>query len=93
MFNTGFGRYLTSIDPERRSWQWHLKNTIVLCTIHFARGISKAAGTERYPYSPHERMEALRTAPSKEKYMELCRLLIGMVFVICFKYICNTNIF
>ena len=38
-------------------------------------------------------MEALYTAPSKEKYMELCCLLIGMVFVICFKYICNINFF
>ena len=67
MFNIGFGRYLTSIDPERRSWQWHLKNTIVLCTIHFSRGILKAAGTERYLYSPYEYIEALYTALSKKK--------------------------
>ena len=67
MFNIGFSWYLTLINPKRRSWQWHLKNTIVLCTIHFTRGILKATGIERYPYSPYERIEALRTALSKEK--------------------------
>ena len=93
MFNIGFGQYLTLIDLKRRSWQWHLKNMIVLYIIHFVRGILKAVGIERYLYSPHKHIEALRTALSKEKYIELCRLLIGMVFIICFKYICNTNIF
>ena len=62
---------------------------IVLYIIYFARGISKAVGTEWYLYSPYEHMEALRTALSKEKYIELCRLLIGIVFIICFKYIYN----
>ena len=46
MFNIGFNQYLTLINPERQSWQWHFKNTIVLYTIHFAKGISKATGTE-----------------------------------------------
>jgi hypothetical protein len=93
MFNTGFSQYLTSIDPERRSWQWHLKNTIILYTIHFAKGISKTIGTEQYLYSPYKHIEALHTAPSKEKYIKLCRLLISIVFAIYFKYIYNINIF
>jgi hypothetical protein len=38
-------------------------------------------------------MEALRTALSKEKYIELYRLLIGIVFTIYLQYILNINIF
>ena len=66
---------------------------IVLYTIYFLRGILKATGIEQYLYSPHKRIEALRIALSKEKYMELCRLLIGIVFVIYFKHIYNINTF
>jgi len=57
---------------------------IVLYIIHFIKGISKAAGIERYLYLPYRRIKALCTALSKEKYIELYRLLIGIVFIICF---------
>jgi len=56
-------------------------------------GILKAVGIEQYLYLPYGRIEALYTAPSKKKYIELCRLLIGIIFVIYFKYIYNINIF
>ena len=66
---------------------------IVLYTIYFVRGILKVVGIEQYLYLLYKYIKALYTALNKEKYIELCCLLIGIVFIICFKYIYNTNIF
>jgi hypothetical protein len=55
---------------------------IVLYTIYCIRGILKAIGIKWYLYSPYEYIEALHTALSKEKYIELYCLLIGIVFII-----------
>ena len=51
----------------------------------------KAAGIEQYLYLPYKRIKALYIALSKKKYIELYRLLISIVFIICFKYIYNIN--
>lgn len=76
----GLGRYLTSIDPESRSWQWQLRNVIRFCEVHFRRSIEKATrGIERTLYSVHNRMESLLTAKDYEEWKEICNLIIGIL--------------
>jgi len=33
---------LSSIDPQRRPWDWHIKRTIIYCSVHFCRGIDSS---------------------------------------------------
>ncbi|CAG8980989.1 hypothetical protein HYALB_00013550 [Hymenoscyphus albidus] len=73
---SGFGRYLAEVDVLNRSWQWHVKQAIIYCTIHFKRGILRAAGTGTSSTELHKRMEQLLYTKSREEYFELCDLLI-----------------
>jgi hypothetical protein len=45
LIKIGLGRYLVSryqvTDQPDRSWQWHLMNTVILCRVHFDRGIQR----------------------------------------------------
>ncbi|KAF2785525.1 hypothetical protein K505DRAFT_261890, partial [Melanomma pulvis-pyrius CBS 109.77] len=72
----GLGKYLTTIDPLHREWQWQLKNVVVFCQIHFLRSITAAGGAVENSYSVHSRMRALLTCQSLEEYLELCNCLI-----------------
>jgi len=74
----GWGLYLSSIDPERRSWEWQVQNTVILCSIHFKRSIDRAAGTAGHTTtSIHARMGELARCQSREDYFKLCDELIG----------------
>lgn len=76
----GLGNYLESIDPEGRSWRWHLKKVLILCRVHFLRSIDKLAGTtNKAPDSLYGRMRALLSCQSREEYFQLCDLLISMI--------------
>ncbi|KAF2785530.1 hypothetical protein K505DRAFT_382079, partial [Melanomma pulvis-pyrius CBS 109.77] len=74
----GFGRYLQSIDPERRQWDWQLQSCVRFCYVHFMRGINTAtAGEERSEYSAWGRMKALLNASTRNEYYELLDIIIA----------------
>lgn len=75
IFLIGFGHYLSELDPQHRPWQWHIKRTVVYCTIHFERGIVRAAGTEGGADTPRTRMKQLPFCQSKDDYYSLTTLL------------------
>jgi hypothetical protein len=33
--DTGFGRYLSDIDLEKRPWLWHIQRCVIYCTVYF----------------------------------------------------------
>lgn len=69
--------YLQSIDPFGgigiRDWQWHIQQSVILCHIHFARGV-KNTGVRLGSWS-YKNMLALQTCNSLEEYKIICRLL------------------
>jgi hypothetical protein len=71
--------YLHDIDPIHRPALWQIQSTIIYCTIHFQRGITRAAGQSRFPDSIHSRMESLLTAKSKDDYMAIATMIEGIV--------------
>jgi hypothetical protein len=84
----GFGLYLQSIDPQNRTWQWHIQQTVVYCTIHFKRGIERAVRAEyqevdKSPGTPYDFLYQLLFTTTTRDYDELCRRLISK----CSKYI------
>ncbi|KFX86620.1 hypothetical protein V490_09003 [Pseudogymnoascus sp. VKM F-3557] len=74
---SGFGRYLSSIDPENRPWQWHIRRTVIFCTIHFKRGITKVLGSNgNMPWFQRTMGELLETK-SSEDYVQLLKSIIA----------------
>ncbi|KAF1964242.1 hypothetical protein BU23DRAFT_493347, partial [Bimuria novae-zelandiae CBS 107.79] len=73
----GFALYLQSIDPHKRSLDFHIQSTLRFCVAHFKRGVEKATiGETREQDSSYGRMMQLLDCQTRDEYQQLVELLI-----------------
>ena len=62
----GWGAYLQAIDPQHRPWQWHVKRTIIYCTVHFKRGLQDCLKKGKLSLVDYERLLQITTLKSRD---------------------------
>lgn len=43
----GLGQYLLDVDPEHRPVKWQIQHIMILCRVHFLRGIENVIGPKK----------------------------------------------
>ncbi|KAF1808090.1 hypothetical protein P152DRAFT_256677 [Eremomyces bilateralis CBS 781.70] len=71
----GFGRYLKTVDPQRRSWDWHARRTVIFCRVHFFRSIEKLIREDEAGLTLRSRLRSLLTCKTRDEYYQLCDLI------------------
>ncbi|CCG80504.1 Putative uncharacterized protein [Taphrina deformans PYCC 5710] len=61
----GMGRYLQSVDPENRCWNWQISQIVRYCKVHFKRGIDMKYSRS---HPAHGFMNALLRCKSVSQY-------------------------
>ncbi|KAJ5128046.1 hypothetical protein N7448_008825 [Penicillium atrosanguineum] len=64
---SGFGHYLTTIDPSR-SWQQHVQSIFIYCQVHFNRNTNRFRNTPDYRL-----MQSILTAQTQESCVKILR--------------------
>ncbi|KAJ5684482.1 uncharacterized protein N7477_000827 [Penicillium maclennaniae] len=68
---SGFGHYLTTIDPTR-TWQQHVQSIFLYCQVHFQRNLNRFRRAPDYHL-----MKSILTVPSQEGCMRILNGLKG----------------
>ncbi|KAL1970399.1 hypothetical protein VTN77DRAFT_5560 [Rasamsonia byssochlamydoides] len=74
---TGFGQYLSEIDPAHRDVTWQLRNIIMFCKPHFLRKVTDLVGVRVKNVMLWDQLARLIDCSSKQEYERISELLTG----------------
>lgn len=78
----GLGQYLVDVDPEHRPVKWQIQHIMILCRVHYLRGIENVIGPKKRQTTIFKTMVALLNCQSRWQYYQVIQLLQGEWFLL-----------